>query len=222
MTETVIPATCVEVRAEGLASAGGVGAGVVGVVGTAADEFGRPFGEVPLTLVRALELVYVHGASAVVAVRVAGEAGGSAAFVVKNASGGPVATLTARHPGPTATGLPRAAGRLRAGTGHVPGVADRVRGGVSGARVVGRRPARRERSWCTRWTSRWTGSPRSPGWRRTGAAEAARSELGATHLLLAKHFGWTPEQVSALTPGKVAVYLAGVRQLVELDGAGVP
>jgi hypothetical protein len=55
-----------------------------------------------------------------------------------------------------------------------------------------------------------------------GAEEAARSELGATHLLLAKHFGWTPEQVSGLTPGQVAVYLAGVRQLVELDGAGAP
>jgi hypothetical protein len=55
-----------------------------------------------------------------------------------------------------------------------------------------------------------------------GAEEAARSELGATHLLLAKHFGWTPEQVSGLTPGQVAVYLAGVRQLAELDGAGAP
>lgn len=56
----------------------------------------------------------------------------------------------------------------------------------------------------------------------SGVEEAARSELGATHLLLAKHFGWTPEQVSRLTPGQVAVYLAGVRQLVELDQAGVP
>ena len=54
------------------------------------------------------------------------------------------------------------------------------------------------------------------------AEEAARGALGATHLLLARHFGWTPEQVSALTPGQVAVYLAGVRQLVELDGAGAP
>jgi len=55
-----------------------------------------------------------------------------------------------------------------------------------------------------------------------GAEDAAASALGATHLLLAKHFGWTPEQVSALTPGQVAVYLAGVRQLMELDGAGAP
>lgn len=54
------------------------------------------------------------------------------------------------------------------------------------------------------------------------AEEAARGALGATHLLLAKHFGWTPDQVSRLTPGQVAVYLAGVRQLVELDGAGAP
>jgi hypothetical protein len=49
--------------------------------------------------------------------------------------------------------------------------------------------------------------------------DAARSALGGTHLLLAKHFGWTPEQVSQLTPGQVAVYLAGVRHLVEYDQA---
>lgn len=128
MTETVIPATYVEVRAEGLSSAGGVGAGVVGVVGTAAggvvgeavalggladarelfgapDEYGRPLGEVPLTLVRALELVYANGASSVVAVRVAGAARDSAAFVLKNATGGAVATLTARHPGTDGNGI---------------------------------------------------------------------------------------------------------------------
>ncbi len=51
------------------------------------------------------------------------------------------------------------------------------------------------------------------------ADAAARSTLGASHLLLAKHFGWTPAQVGALTPGQVAVYLAGVRQLVEYDRA---
>ena len=128
MTETVIPATYVEVRSEGLSSTGGIGAGVVGVVGTAAggvvgeavalggladarelygapDEFTRPLGEVPLTLVRALELVYANGASSVVAVRVAGTASESAAFVVKNANGGAVATLTARHPGTDGNGI---------------------------------------------------------------------------------------------------------------------
>lgn len=52
--------------------------------------------------------------------------------------------------------------------------------------------------------------------------EAARSELGSTHLLLAKHFGWTPEQVGQLTPGQVAVYLAGVRHLIAYDEAGRP
>jgi hypothetical protein len=49
------------------------------------------------------------------------------------------------------------------------------------------------------------------------ADEAARSALGSTHLLLARHFGWTPEQVSQLTPGQVAVYLAGVRHLMEYN-----
>jgi hypothetical protein len=47
--------------------------------------------------------------------------------------------------------------------------------------------------------------------------EAADSPLGRTHLLLAKHFGWTPEQVSQLTPGQVAVYLAGIEKLLALE-----
>jgi hypothetical protein len=47
--------------------------------------------------------------------------------------------------------------------------------------------------------------------------EAAESPLGQTHVLLAKHFGWTPEQVSQLTPGQVAVYLAGVQKLLQLE-----
>lgn len=47
--------------------------------------------------------------------------------------------------------------------------------------------------------------------------EAAGSPLGQTHILLAKHFGWTPEQVGQLTPGQVAIYLAGVQKLVSLE-----
>ncbi len=46
--------------------------------------------------------------------------------------------------------------------------------------------------------------------------QAASSPLGQTHLLLAQHFGWTPEQVSQLTPGQVAVYLAGIERLLNL------
>jgi hypothetical protein len=45
----------------------------------------------------------------------------------------------------------------------------------------------------------------------------ASSPLGQTHILLAKHFGWAPEQVSQLTPGQVAVYLAGVAKLLRLE-----
>jgi hypothetical protein len=47
--------------------------------------------------------------------------------------------------------------------------------------------------------------------------ETAESTLGKTHVLLAKHFGWTPEQVGQLTPGQVAVYLAGVQRLLQLE-----
>jgi hypothetical protein len=53
-----------------------------------------------------------------------------------------------------------------------------------------------------------------------GALEEAESPLGQTHLLLAKHFGWTPEQVGQLTPGQVAVYLAGVQRLLRLEEDG--
>ena len=47
--------------------------------------------------------------------------------------------------------------------------------------------------------------------------ETVSSPLGETHILLAKHFGWTPEQVSQLSPGQVAVYLAGVRKLLQSE-----
>jgi hypothetical protein len=43
--------------------------------------------------------------------------------------------------------------------------------------------------------------------------DAVRSPAGHVHVLLAKHFGWSPEQVARLTPGQVAVYLAGVDAL---------
>jgi hypothetical protein len=46
---------------------------------------------------------------------------------------------------------------------------------------------------------------------------SALSALGQTHWLLARHFGWTPEQVAQLTPAQVAVYLAGVEKVLALD-----
>jgi hypothetical protein len=48
---------------------------------------------------------------------------------------------------------------------------------------------------------------------------AANSALGQMQILLAKHFGWTPDQVSQLTPGQVAVYLAGIEKLMQLEKA---
>lgn len=36
------------------------------------------------------------------------------------------------------------------------------------------------------------------------------SPIGEAHLLLARHYGWTPSQVAELTPGQMAVYLAGL------------
>lgn len=41
--------------------------------------------------------------------------------------------------------------------------------------------------------------------------EASASAIGEAHVLLARHYGWTPAQVAELTPGQMAVYLAGTR-----------
>ncbi|HNB44390.1 MAG TPA: hypothetical protein PLL72_09340 [Burkholderiaceae bacterium] len=49
--------------------------------------------------------------------------------------------------------------------------------------------------------------------------EALRSPATRAHLLLARHFGWTPEQVAQLTPGQVMVYLAGIDKLQAFDAA---
>lgn len=47
--------------------------------------------------------------------------------------------------------------------------------------------------------------------------DAVHSGIGQTHLLLAKHFGWTPEQVGQLTPAQVMVYLAGIERLMAFE-----
>jgi hypothetical protein len=43
------------------------------------------------------------------------------------------------------------------------------------------------------------------------------SPISRAHVLLAKHFGWTPEQVSRLTPGQVTVYLSGLEKLTATE-----
>jgi hypothetical protein len=129
MTEMVVPGTYIDVRAEGLISAGRVATGIVGVVGTAAngpigvpitlsgltdararfglsDDFDRPEdGANPLTLFRALEHTYSNGAASVVAVRVAGSSQSSATFAVPDEDGLTVAVLTAKTPGTWANNI---------------------------------------------------------------------------------------------------------------------
>ncbi|MFM2119591.1 MAG: hypothetical protein RL722_1059 [Pseudomonadota bacterium] len=39
---------------------------------------------------------------------------------------------------------------------------------------------------------------------------ASTSPVGEAHLLLARHYGWTPAQVAELTPAQMALYLAGL------------
>lgn len=48
---------------------------------------------------------------------------------------------------------------------------------------------------------------------QNSARSAAASVIGEAHLRLAWHFGWTPAQVAELTPGQVAIYLAGIDRL---------
>lgn len=122
MAEMIVPGTYITVRAEGLIAAGRVATGIVGIVGTAArgtigqpitlagfadareqfgaaDDFDRPDEGEPLTLVRALELVYGNGASTVVAVRVAAASRSSAQYAVQSGAAQPVAVLEANSPG---------------------------------------------------------------------------------------------------------------------------
>ena len=129
MSEMVIPGTYIEVRSEGLISAGGVSTGVVGVIGTASagpvgvpvvlsgmsdanDLFGAPDrfavptdGSNPLTLTRALGLVYGNGASTVIAVRVASARAVAARFAIKDGADNTVATLVANSPGTWANNI---------------------------------------------------------------------------------------------------------------------
>lgn len=123
MAEMIVPGTYIDVRAEGLISAGRIATGIVGVVGTAAsgplgkavtlagfsqarDIFGLPDdyaqpedGAHPLTMTRALQYIYGNGASTVIAVRVAGSSAASASLTLKAAGGDTVATLAAATPG---------------------------------------------------------------------------------------------------------------------------
>lgn len=46
---------------------------------------------------------------------------------------------------------------------------------------------------------------------------ALQSPAVRAHLLLARHFGWTPEQVAQLTPGQVMVYLSGIERLLAFE-----
>jgi hypothetical protein len=123
MAEMIIPGTYIDVRAEGLISAARIATGIVGVVGTASsgpigqpvtlagfssarDTFGVPDdfkqpedGANPLTLVRALQLIYGNGASTVVAVRVASSTAASANAALLAEGGEKVVTLTGVTPG---------------------------------------------------------------------------------------------------------------------------
>ena len=60
---------------------------------------------------------------------------------------------------------------------------------------------------------------RASGLAATGEVlDAAMDEPAVrANLMLARHFGWTPEQVAQLTPGQVAVYLAGIERLAARD-----
>ncbi len=120
MAEMVLPGVYIEVRPEGLIVPGRVTVGNLGVVGTASKgpidqptilggytEARARFGNYDpwidgasdeLTLVRALELAYAHGATTVFAVRVAGASAAKAEYTLQSA-GGDCVKLTAKSEG---------------------------------------------------------------------------------------------------------------------------
>ncbi|HEY2963432.1 MAG TPA: phage tail sheath subtilisin-like domain-containing protein [Pyrinomonadaceae bacterium] len=122
ITETILPGTYIEVRAEGLLTIGAIPTGNIGIIGTAEmgssrvetlssyeegrARFGEPGDWDPnnpagnLNLVRALKLLFDNGASTVYAQRVFDEASAKAAtFAITNDSDAPVLTLRAKTPG---------------------------------------------------------------------------------------------------------------------------
>ncbi|WP_305042617.1 phage tail sheath C-terminal domain-containing protein [Geoalkalibacter sp.] len=120
MTEMILPGVFIEVRPEGLITPGRVTVGNLGVIGTAGKgptatpvllgsyaEARQVFGPYDpwidgasdeLTLVRALELAFAHGATTVFAVRVASAAAARADYQLGSA-GGPNVRLRAKTPG---------------------------------------------------------------------------------------------------------------------------
>lgn len=126
ITETIVPGTYIEVRAEGLLSVGAISTGNVGVIGTAekgtaqvqrinsADDARARFGEDPwdgnakdnLTLVKAIKLLFDSGANTVYAKRVFDETKAKAAtYQVKGPNNVPLLTLKAKTPGTWANRL---------------------------------------------------------------------------------------------------------------------
>jgi hypothetical protein len=122
ITETIIPGTYIEVRAEGLLSVGAIATGNVGVIGTAEmgggdvqllgsyeegrARFGEPgawdagAGDDNLSLVRALRLLFDNGARTVYAQRVFdADAAKPATYQLSNDANTAVLTLAAKTPG---------------------------------------------------------------------------------------------------------------------------
>ncbi|MCI0486805.1 MAG: phage tail sheath subtilisin-like domain-containing protein [Blastocatellia bacterium] len=122
ITETILPGTYIEVRAEGLLTIGAIPTGNIGIIGTAEmgssqtqnlsgyeegrARFGEPgpwdpvSGNDNLGLVRALKLLFDNGARTVYARRVLNEASAKAAtFTVMNDDNATALTLKARTPG---------------------------------------------------------------------------------------------------------------------------
>lgn len=119
IAEMILPATYIEVRAEGLISVGSIATGNIGVVGTAAkgprngvralgtygqavdlfgayDAFNDPnVADQPLTLTRTLEQAFNGGARNVFAVRIANGDPTVATLAVETDGGDPAFTLTA-------------------------------------------------------------------------------------------------------------------------------
>ncbi len=127
ITETIVPGTYIEVRAEGLLSVGAISTGNVGVIGTAEKGTGQVqrinssedararFGEDTwdasaaddnLSLVKAIKLLFDNGANTVYAKRVLDETKTKVAtYQLKGPNKAPLLTLKAKTPGTWANRL---------------------------------------------------------------------------------------------------------------------
>jgi hypothetical protein len=242
MAEMVLPGVYIEVRPEGLIVPGRVGVGTVAVVGTASrgplrepvllsgfTEVRERFGEPDawqggsadeLTLVRALDLAYRHGATSVVAMRVTGKTGGGADVAQKSgrtlmSPGGECVRLRANTPGTWGDSLYVNVAALEAGD-DPPFIEDEAHAGSEAPVTLARTPVLKSARTRVRHFADATGVTSSLRviYDDTPSAPAA-GEVKIDRTTGALTFGTAPDAADEITVSYVVSGTSAVKVTVE-------